>query len=410
MRILKVVQAYFPFLEKGGPVVKVKAIARGLAARGHSVAVLTADYGLPSSPLSGFTVQKDKYGWRGEEDGVTAIYLRNFGRYRALTFNPGVVSFAAGSASDFDLVHIYGLYDLLGPIVAYFCRRHAVPYFIEPMGMHRPIVRNLRMKRIYHHLLGDSLLRGARLLIATSELERNELLEGGIESERIVVRHNGIEPPQTLPAPGTFRQRLNIPSQTKLILFLGRLVPKKSPELLIEAFARWRRSTPEREPSVLVVAGPEEEDGYGARLKTLAASAGIADNVLFTGPLYEEAKWAAYRDADVFVLPSLNENFGNAAAEAIACGTPVIVTDRCGIAPLVGERSGLVVEHDAGAVANALSLLLGDDRFAAHLRSNCAATAASLTWDQPLNQLEALYHEAIAHARQGEMAFERQMT
>ena len=58
---------------------------------------------------------------------------------------------------------------------------------------------------------------------------------------------------------------------------------------------------------------------------------------MFTGPLYDEAKWAAYRDADLFVLPSQSENFGNAAAEAIACGTPVMVTDRCGIAPLVDQ-------------------------------------------------------------------------
>ena len=410
MRILKVVQAYFPFLEKGGPVVKVRAIARGLAAHGHSVTVLTADYGLPSSPLPGFTVQKDKRGWRGEEEGVTAIYLRNVGHYRALTFNPSVVSFAAGSAFDFDLVHIYGLYDLLGPVVAYFCRRRTVPYFVEPMGMHRPIVRNLRMKRIYHRLLGDCLLHGARLLIATSEPEKQELIGGGIEAQRIVVRRNGMDAPKTLPAPGTFRQRWKIPSQAKLILFLGRLVPKKSPDLLIEAFARWRSSSPGRDPSVLVLAGPEEGNGYGVHLKSLAATAGIFTDVLFTGPLYEEAKWAAYRDADVFVLPSLNENFGNSAAEAIACGTPVIVTDRCGIAPLVGERSGLVVEHNVEAVANALSLMLEDGPLAAHLRSNCAETAASLSWDQPLNQLEALYAEAVARAQQGEMAFERQTT
>ena len=72
---------------------------------------------------------------------------------------------------------------------------------------------------------------------------------------------------------------------------------------------------------------------------------------MFTGPLYGDAKWAAYRDADLFVLPSQNENFGNTAAEAVACGTPVLVTDRCGIAPIVDRRAGVVVRV-TGAVAD----------------------------------------------------------
>jgi len=73
---------------------------------------------------------------------------------------------------------------------------------------------------------------------------------------------------------------------------------------------------------------------------------GIRANVLFTGPLYDDAKWAAYRDADVFVLPSQNEKFGNSAGEAMACGTPVIVSDQCGLAPIVNGRTALTVIAD----------------------------------------------------------------
>ena len=66
----------------------------------------------------------------------------------------------------------------------------------------------------------------------------------------------------------------------------------------------------------------------------------------FSGPIFGDDKWAAYRDADVFVLPSRNENFGNTAAEAVAAGTPVIVTEQCGIAPHLKDIAGLVVPHD----------------------------------------------------------------
>src|SRR5260370_36920804 len=78
---------------------------------------------------------------------------------------------------------------------------------------------------------------------------------------------------------------------------------------------------------------------------------GISPRVHLSGAAYGEQKWGAYRDADVFVLPSQNENFGNTAGEAVAAGTPVVVTDKCGIAPLLADVAGLAVAHDAGALA-----------------------------------------------------------
>ena len=92
-------------------------------------------------------------------------------------------------------------------------------------------------------------------------------------------------------------------------------------------------------------------------LRTIANQVGAKVRVLFVGPLYDDAKWSAYRDADLFVLPSQNENFGNTAAEAAARGTPVIVTDQCGIAPFIGD-AGLVIRHDPGELRDALAKCL----------------------------------------------------
>lgn len=193
MRILKVTQSYHPFLEKGGQAVKVHVIARELARRGHQVTVLTADLGLERAHVKQCFAVPVRWGWRAEESGTEAIYLRTRARYRGLTWNPSVLDFCRQRSADFDLAHIYGLYDLLGPTVAFFCRRRALPYVVEPIGMYRPIVRNLRLKRLYHSLLGNQMLRGARQLIATSEQERQELIEGGVPEKEIVVRRNGIE-------------------------------------------------------------------------------------------------------------------------------------------------------------------------------------------------------------------------
>lgn len=394
MRILKVVQAYYPFQEKGGPVVKVRALARGLVRRGHEVTVLTADLGLRALHGSNMRVERCEWGWRSKQDGVEAIYLSTLSHYRAVTLNPRVVGFCRASLGRFDLVHFYGLYDLLGPAVSYFCRRQGMPYVIEPMGMYRPIVRSLRLKRIYHGLLGAPLVGGARFLIATSEQEGQELIEGGIASSKIVVRRNGIDFPEHLPARGEFRRRWDIGEGAKVVLFLGRLVSKKSPDLLLEAFARWRASSGNGDGSVLVLAGPEEGDGFVPRLKKMADRFGLGQSVRFVGPVYDESKWQAYRDADVFVLPSQSENFGNTAAESAACGTPVIVTDRCGIASFVG-RAGLVVPHDRERLEWALGQLLENPSLRQRCQEGCAEMARSLSWEGPLDQTEKLYEQCL---------------
>src|ERR1700682_33002 len=126
---------------------------------------------------------------------------------------------------------------------------------------------------------------------------------------------------------------------------------------------------------------------------------GLNGGVLFTGPLYGDAKWAAYRDADLFVLPSQNENFGNTAAEAVACGTPVLVTDTCGVAPIVDRRAGLVVSHDCAALEAGLEKILDHPAFATRLREGCGEVARSLGWAEPLAQMESLYRELLSEGR-----------
>jgi glycosyltransferase involved in cell wall biosynthesis len=399
MRLLHATQSYFPFLDKGGPTVKVRALARGLAASGHSVSVLTTDLGFDQAQLSATGAVRGRWGYEATEDRVETIYLRTRARYRSLTWNPGAASFCRRRLAEFDVTHIYGLYDLLGPRVGRECRRIVRPYVVEPMGMFVPIVRSIWMKRLYHDTLGGRLLRGATRVIATSEQERQELLGGGIADSKILVRRNGITVPAQFPPPGWFRNRWDIAQDAKLVLFLGRLVSKKSPDLLLETFSRWSRRGNGSRGSVLVMAGPDEGDGFREHLESLASQMGLNGKVLFTGALYGDAKWAAYRDADVFVLPSQNENFGNTAAEAVACGTPVLVTDRCGIAPIVDHRAGLVVPHDCAALEAGLARILEDAALAARLREGCKEVANSLSWAEPIAQMVSLYRQIALERR-----------
>ena len=390
LRVLKVTQSYFPFVERGGPAVKVRSLARGLAKRGHSVSVLTSDLGIEGISDPALAIARTNKGWRYHEDGVEARYLESWGGYRSLTWNPGTFEFCREELASFDIVHIYGTYDLLGPIVAAACRRRGIPYVLEPMGMFRPMVRNLALKRAYRRLFGESVARGAAWLVATSVQEEKELIEEGIPPRKISVRRNGIELSQPSGAAGDFRRKYGISREAFLVLFLGRIVEKKSPDLLIDAFARWRNETEGGQGAALIFAGPFENPSYRRKLEARVRRLGLNSSVLFIGPLYGEGKWSALTDADIFVLPSQNENFGNAAAEAVACGTPVIVTDRCGIAPLIEGRAGLVITHECEALVRALHQL-SDAGLRRSLELGCAEVARGLSWEQPLAETEALY-------------------
>jgi glycosyltransferase involved in cell wall biosynthesis len=392
MRILNVTETYAPFMEFGGPPVKVRALSEGLARRGHQVTVLTADWGLEKrlqTPEEKMTAERSPFGWRRNENGVQAIYIPTWLRYRRVSWNPAVKRYCRARLQNFDVVHVFGLYDLLGPAVAAASRKRDLPYVLEPIGMFVPIVRSLWLKRMYHAIWGRRLLEGASAVIATSKREAEELSAGGIAQSKVVLRRNGVEAPATWPARGTFRKAHGISAGEKLVLFLGRLSAKKSPDLLLRAFAELTsRST--GIPMMLVLAGPDES-GEKSRLGELADQLGVRAKVQFVGPVFDENKWAAYRDADIFVLPSQNENFGNTAAEAVAAGTPAIVTEQCGIAPLLADEAGLVVRHDATALSRTLERVLLDTELRARLTAGCEAVTSRLGWDEPVREMETLY-------------------
>jgi len=381
LQVLKVSQVYPPNGEASGQAVKVEAISRHLAGLGHRVTVLTASPGCQVGPA--------------RDHGVDIVTLRSVARYRAHTIAPGVVRYCLDRLRSFDVVHVYGTYDLLGPVVAAFSRRWGIPYVVEPLGMFRPIVRNVGLKRAYRRLLGWPLVMGAEAVIATSELERGELVADGVPASKIVVRRNGLDLVQfnALPGRGAFRREVGIPDDVPLILYLGRLSRKKGLDLLLEAFPSLQES------AVLAIVGPDDGDGCLQEIAQLRMRLRLDGRVRVVGPRFGADKTAAFADADVFVLPSRSENFGNAAAEAVACGVPVVVTDRCGIAPLVRDRAGLVVPCEMDALAGALRRLIEDADLRSRFRAGARAMREELSWDEPIAQMERLYLEIVGRSR-----------
>jgi glycosyltransferase involved in cell wall biosynthesis len=292
---------------------------------------------------------------------------------------------------EYDVVHIYGLYDLLGSVVGWFCRRRGIPYVLEPLGMFGPKVRSERKKNLYRKLIGNALFTGAQVVVATSETERAELIAGGMDESKILLRRNGINIDEfkTLPPHGGLRSRLDIEAATPLAVFIGRLSFIKGLDLLVKAFARID------DEAHLIIAGPDDEDGCAREVKRLIDELKLHDRVTLAGPLYAQEKLQAFVDADFVVLPSRYESFGNVAAEAIACGTPVLVTDQCGIAPLADGRAGLVVPCDVDSLRDGLERLIDDKNLLAQLRDGCESVARSLSWKEPVETMERVYESLL---------------
>ncbi len=372
MRILQVTPVYYPELQFGGPPQKIHALSRGLAARGHQVRVVT----LAQSQRS---VRQDLV------EGIPVQYLPWVGRkawQAPLGWGPLVE--AVGWAQ---VVHGYGLYNLLCPLAAWQAQRQDRPFVIEPQGMTVPRAGNLLVKRLYHRSFTDYMLRCAVRVIATSPAEAEEL-HAGAPAGRVIVRRNGIDVEQfrSLPSGAGFRNQNSIDSNAPVALFVGRISPIKNLEMLLRAFAQAGVAG-----ARLVLAGPMLEPDYAAHLRSLCHELALGDAVLFTGPVYGHDKLAALAAADLFVLPSLFESFGNAAAEAVAAGLPVLLTDTCGIAQQIDGRAGLAIPVDQTALALALSRLLTDASERTRMTRGSSEVLAELSWREPLEQMEDVY-------------------
>src|SRR5262249_25112132 len=146
-------------------------------------------------------------------------------------------------------------------------------------------------------------------------------------------------------------------------------------------------------PAHIAFVGPDESRMM-ARLAQIGTELKINSRVHVVGALFEQEKWSAYRDADVFVLPSQNENFGNTAAEAVAVGTPLIVTRDCGVASLLGGAA-VIVAHSKDAISHAMARVLGEPELHARLVAGCREATARLGWEEPAETMAALYGQLV---------------
>ena len=383
LRILHVIGDLAP--ESGGPAKAGFEMARSVARRGHEVAIYATDFGQPESAPR--EILRDGVAIRLFALQTPKIWLASWPMRRAL----------AADLPGFDIVHLHSLYLFHDWVMDRLAPRHRKPYLLRPHGTLDPyIFQRRRLKKIlFDHWFQNRLLAGAAAIHYTAA-EEMRLAAPYVHGAPGVVIPNGLDPGEyaRLPARGSFRRNHPETGNRKILLFLGRINFKKGLDILASAVGRLKR-----DDLHLVIAGPD--GGYLAETRRFVAEAGISERTTFTGMLQGEAKLAAFADATLFLLPSYSENFGIAVVEAMACGVPVLISDRVNIwREVVADGVGLAAPPETEAIAARIQEMLDDPRGLVRMgQAGRLAVARRYDWTGIAQRLEEVYGAILAGRR-----------
>lgn len=393
MRILQVTNFFKPSWEAGGPVRSVYEISKFLVRNGHDVSVYTTD---------GFkyrlNVQKNK---RVSIDGIKTYYFRNLSSYLSKKMNLPIPYYAPfilnKEVKNFDIIHINEYRSILTVFVHHYAKKHKIPYILQPRGS-VPLLNKSTQKKVFDLLFGQTIVRDASKIIASSRIESNQYYEvfPNLNPNKIINIPNGIDLNTylNLPRKGEFRKKYSVNSNEKVVLFLSRIHERKGADILTKAFCQLKNVY---ENIKLVFAGPD--DGYLNTLKSIVKKYSLEDDVIFTGSLNGTDKLEAYVDADVFVLPSKDryESFGNVVLEACACGTPFIITDNCGVSEWIENNGGYIVEPTVCALYNSLFDILSNDELRVELGKSAKNIATKYPIESTISSITKCYSEVVSY-------------
>jgi len=337
MRVLNVVSV-FSAREGGGNAERTAQLTRAIQSRDVSCSVLTLDIGRPQDRVT-------------EIGGANLIVLPCLnGRFQ---LPRGGWRKVVDAVRDSEVIHLMGYWTVLSAMAYLAARRHRVPYLVTPAGALPIFGRSRWLKRIYNLMVGRNLIRHANGWIAVTAAELPHFEAYGIPKSRVTVIANGVwESDFSVGEGEEFFRATGIPPGP-FMLFIGRLNAIKGPDLLLEAFARLTADFPEFR---LIFAGPDE--GMQAALEARVRALNLSDRVFFCGFVSGQLKTAAYKAARLLVVPSRSEAMSLVAVEAGICGTPVLMTDQCGLNDLAEVSSGLIVAASIDGLATGLRFAL----------------------------------------------------
>ncbi|MCE7030846.1 glycosyltransferase [Jiella avicenniae] len=331
MKILRIISCVDP--EWGGPVEALRVSAGALREMGHETEIVSLD-----DPGAGYV-------------GGFPFHVHPLGHWtRRYGYTPRMSQWVSTNASRFDVAIIEGLWNHASIGGWQGLRASGLPYVVFTHGMMDPWFRRAyplkhHLKQMFWTIWQGKVLRDAATVLFTCEEERllaKGMFRGHDYSEAVVAFGTSEPPARSQAQYNAFRALLPALDTRPYLLFLSRIHEKKGCDLLVSAFATVASSQPGID---LVIAGPDQV-GLKSRLEEQARQAGIGERIHFPGMVSGDAKWGAFRGAEAFILPSHQENFGIVVAEAMACGTPVLITEKVNIWREVAASGGGLVESD----------------------------------------------------------------
>ncbi|MGN0826354.1 MAG: glycosyltransferase, partial [Kiritimatiellia bacterium] len=359
----------------------------------HIVDSISRSSGGPARSVQGLVAGLNRIGietwlmtfYPGDEPWVEGVeHFVNGGKFENVvcTVNP-------------DLVHLHGIWSLGLHRCAAICRRRNIPYVTAPRGMLEPwsLKQKWLKKRIARWLYQDNDLDGAAALHATAESEAAQFKRLGLGNQ-IIVSPNGVNVPNDKSL-----LQLQLQTQTntdgKRVLFVSRMHPKKGVLELVEAWKKVRLK--EWKCELVYTVNGAFELAYEAKVKTRVNELGLQEQFIFTGALSDNAKWAAYARADVFVLPTYSENFGIVVAEALWAGLPVITTKGTPWQELETCKCGWWIDIGVEPLVEALkeAMSLSDEERAAMGARGRKLVEEKYTWPAVVKAMVNGYEEIV---------------
>lgn len=302
-----------------------------------------------------------------------------------------------------DIVHLHTMWSQLNAVVAMACRRLDKPYVVSPHGMLDPysLGEKALKKRLYLKLVERRMIDGAAAVVFTADDERDLAIEqiGTVPAPQVVGLGADAPALPTKSLVELFSATYPDLAGRPLLIFLGRLHPKKRPDAVIRAMATIVSRVPE---ATLLVVG-SGEPAYVRELESLTRRLGLYRHVCFLGHLTAEAKWAALAASQIFLLPSHQENFAIAVAEALQIGAPVLITQKINIwREIVRAGAGITLREDdldGDLAGHAADLLLDTDKRRAMGDRARALARHAYTWPASTQKICAVYDRVLAPHR-----------
>jgi glycosyltransferase involved in cell wall biosynthesis len=325
LKLLAITSYYKPAYGYGGPVRCDSALLESLAQSGVDITVITTNANGPEklnvpllTPL--------------EVGGVKVIYCPVKPVPGSDFYSPTQIKLAKQHILQNDIVDLQILWGYAARPISQYCKKHKIPYFSTLHGQlmdyamhHAGWIKKLK-KQLFLVLVGYGYLNGAQALHCTSELEIANLRAYPIHAPTFMVPNcMDVHSFQDLPTRGQLRSKYLIPEDALVIVMIGRIHSKKNPQIAVSALIAAQKMSMNAH---LLIVGPDQQN-LQPSLNKQASQAGCADRLHFTGLLQKDGLLQAMSDADLLIMPSASdsENFGMSAAECMAAGLPILVTE-----------------------------------------------------------------------------------